>query len=121
MGYLSPKLRSLAGGALVFHCPGCNQKHTVAVGAGAGPRWGYNDNPDSPTFTPSILVRTGHHVDGKTTGCWCDYNAKHPDDPYPFHCTVCHSFVTDGKIQFLADCTHALAGQTVDLPDWTEP
>ena len=32
--------------------------------------------------------------------------------------TVCHSFVTDGRIQFLADCTHALAGQTVDLPEW---
>jgi hypothetical protein len=30
---------------------------------------------------------------------------------------VCHSFVTDGKIQFLGDCTHALAGQTVELPE----
>jgi hypothetical protein len=30
---------------------------------------------------------------------------------------VCHSFVTDGRIQFLSDCTHELAGQTVDLPD----
>jgi hypothetical protein len=28
---------------------------------------------------------------------------------------VCHSFVTDGKIQYLSDCTHAMAGQTVDL------
>ena len=31
---------------------------------------------------------------------------------------ICHSFVTDGRIQFLGDCTHKLAGQTVDLPDW---
>ena len=31
---------------------------------------------------------------------------------------ACHTFVTDGRIQFLGDCTHALAGQTVDLPDW---
>jgi hypothetical protein len=30
---------------------------------------------------------------------------------------VCHSFVTDGRIQFLTDSNHALAGQTVDLPD----
>ena len=30
---------------------------------------------------------------------------------------TCHSFVTDGRIQFLADCTHPLAGQTVDLPE----
>jgi len=32
--------------------------------------------------------------------------------------SVCHSFVTDGRIQFLTDCTHALAGQTVDIPDF---
>lgn len=30
---------------------------------------------------------------------------------------VCHSFIRDGRIEFLSDCTHALAGQTVDLPD----
>lgn len=29
----------------------------------------------------------------------------------------CHSFVTDGKIQFLPDCGHALAGQTLELPE----
>jgi len=29
----------------------------------------------------------------------------------------CHSFVRDGRIEFLSDCTHALKGQTVDLPD----
>ena len=28
-----------------------------------------------------------------------------------------HSYVTDGRIQYLSDCTHPLAGQTVDLPD----
>jgi hypothetical protein len=37
---------------------------------------------------------------------------------------ICHSFVTDGKIQFLNDCTHSLKDQTVDLPDvpagWNE-
>lgn len=30
----------------------------------------------------------------------------------------CHSFVVDGRMQFLGDCTHALAGQMVDIPDW---
>ena len=29
------------------------------------------------------------------------------------------AFVTDGRIQYLADSTHALAGQTVDLPEWS--
>ncbi len=32
----------------------------------------------------------------------------------------CHSFVKDGKIQYLKDCWHKLAGQTVDLPDFEE-
>ena len=31
--------------------------------------------------------------------------------------TVCHLFLRAGRIQFLHDCRHALAGQTVDLPD----
>lgn len=30
----------------------------------------------------------------------------------------CHSYITDGKIKFLADCHHSLAGQTVEIPDW---
>ena len=34
---------------------------------------------------------------------------------------VCHTFVTDGRIQYLGDCTHALAGQTVDMIDWPRP
>jgi hypothetical protein len=29
---------------------------------------------------------------------------------------ICHCFIRDGQIQFLLDCTHALAGQTVPLP-----
>jgi hypothetical protein len=29
----------------------------------------------------------------------------------------CHTFITDGRVQFLADCTHELARQTLDLPD----
>lgn len=33
---------------------------------------------------------------------------------------ICHSFVIDGRIQFLGNCMHKLAGQTVDLPDWED-
>lgn len=77
---------------------------------------------DRPTFTPSILIRSGHYAaDFKQGGdCWCTYNKKHPDKPASFTCGVCHSFVTDGKIQYLGDCTHALAGQTVELPEVKE-
>jgi hypothetical protein len=124
MAQLSKKLRSLADGSLAFWCPGCNEAHRVGVGQGAGPRWSFNGNADAPTFSPSVLVRSGHFVPGRGQepgACWCTYNAEHPDDPDPFTCTCCHSFVTDGRIWFLGDCTHALAGQTVELPDWGQP
>ena len=119
MAAISKKLRSVQGGRLMFWCPGCDEAHQVGVGDGEGPRWGYNGNADAPTFTPSVLVRSGHFVPGQEgKSCWCKYNADHPDKPAPFKCSVCHSFVTDGRIQFLGDCTHHLAGQTVDLPDF---
>lgn len=113
------KIKEIVGNALQFHCPGCNCKHTVYHGAGNGraPVWSWNDNSEKPTLSPSILVRTGHYVPGSDPrGCWCNYNAEHPDDDPDFKCVICHSFVVDGRIQFLDDCTHALAGQTVDLP-----
>ncbi len=57
-------------------------------------RWSFNGDFEKPTFTPSMLV-----------------NANMPG------ATRSHFFVTDGKIQYLADCDHELAGQTVDMVD----
>ena len=51
-----------------------------------------------------------------TTGRAVDPAFKpEPGDPPE----VCHSFITDGRIQFLNDCTHALAGHTVPLPPFS--
>ncbi len=102
MAALSKKLRSLEGGRVMFWCPGCDGAHQVSVGEGTGPRWGYNGNEDAPTFTPSINVT----YNGPDAGL---------DGALP---AVCHSFVTDGRIRFLNDCTHSLAGQTVEIPDF---
>jgi hypothetical protein len=74
----------------LFECPGCAGMHY------ADERWTFNGDIESPTFSPSIKVTVGHH----------------PDPP-----DICHSFVRDGKIQFLNDCTHELKGQTVSLPE----
>lgn len=112
MSALSRLLRSSADGGLLFWCAGCDGAHQVMVGAGSGPRWGYNGNPDKPTLTPSILVRG---VDRLTDEERDRVMAGERIEPRPI---VCHSFVTDGRIQFLSDCTHALAGQTVDLPEF---
>lgn len=113
MAALGTKLRTAEGGRLLFKCPGCQGVHMVSVGEGPGPRWGYNGNPDAPTFTPSILVRTGHYF--QPDGKHCD---KSGDPEWPCNCICCHSFVTAGQIQFLGDSTHHLAGQTVPLPDF---
>lgn len=108
-------LRTIEGGHLGFHCPGCKTMHMVRV---EGPNaWGWNGSYDKPTFTPSVLVRNGHHSPLHKPGdpCWCSFNAERPDEPPDFICTVCHSFVVDGQVQFLGDCTHHLANQTVAL------
>jgi hypothetical protein len=89
-----------------FTCPGCKCDHGVWTEQWVkdnnpdgspiyGPIWEFNGDMNKPTFKPSILVQSS-------------YADKHE---------VCHSFVTDGKIQYLGDCTHELAGQTVEIPD----
>jgi hypothetical protein len=102
MAALGRKLRTLEGGRVAFWCPGCSQAHAVWVEDNAGrPMWFFDRDIAAPTFSPSIMVnRPGQY-----------HNIRHP---------VCHSYVTKGRILFLQDCTHALAGQTVDLPDWPQ-
>lgn len=105
------KLRRAGEQTLTFMCPGCREPHQVDLG-----RWSFNGSMERPTFSPSLLVRSGHHAG--PGDCWCTWNAANPGEPSGFACQVCHSFITDGQIQFLSDCTHALAGRTVPLPDW---
>lgn len=100
--------------------------HGVSTGIGPGPRWGYNGNPDAPTFTPSILARTTGAPGGRSVMSAdeeLEYDAIYASGGREAVFAsrfgkVCHSFVIDGRIQFLEDCTHGLAGQTVNLPDW---
>lgn len=114
MSRLSRVLRDTTDNGLMFWCPGCDGMHRVQHGAGSGPRWTWNGNVDKPTFSPSVLVKYSHWVPPAS--------AENPDPgPQTQVHDICHSFVTDGRIQFLADCTHALAGQTVDLPDVDAP
>lgn len=97
-----------------FTCPGCGDVHMVDT-----TRWKWNGDMEKPTFSPSLLIRTGHHVPNrKDEGCWCTFNEEQRAAGKPetrFECYVCHSFVRDGQIQFLSDCTHSLAGKTVPL------
>jgi len=109
-------LRTIQDGLVSFYCAGCEEQHAVRiVPKDNAPCWGFNNDYDKPTFTPSILIRSGHYIPGHEDKCWCKYNKEHPEEQAPFECSVCHSFVTDGNIQYLNDCTHKLAGQTMPL------
>jgi hypothetical protein len=104
-----PRAKQAEGNRVHFWCPGCDEAHGIVH---EGPNaWGWNGDLDRPTFTPSVLVRGVQW--GPESGFHRPSHAVEPG-----RTTVCHSFVTDGRIQFLGDCTHQLAGQTVDLPDW---
>ncbi len=91
---------------LMFFCPACDCPHNVKVrGAGA---WGWNGDVERPTFTESILVT------------W-PANPEAADEFKEWRKERrCHSFVTDGLIQFLVDSTHDLAGRSVQLAAWPE-
>lgn len=109
-----------AGGHAYFFCPGCNDLHAVNVGDSG---WCYNDNPAAPTLSPSVLSRAGHYArsDERPGNCYCDVKERIPDWDDDHTCHRCHSYVRDGMIQFLDDCSHDKAGQTLPLPpvpDW---
>lgn len=82
--------------------------------------WAWNGDAERPTFSPSVLVRY-YRISPEGAAMITRGDRPPAGGRYPGTDMVCHSFVKDGRIQFLTDCTHALAGQTVDLPGWTEP
>lgn len=88
---------------LKFWCPGCDKGHQFYVARNKNlehnPVWKWDGNEERPTFEPSLAVyRRGTQT---------------KDNIFE-----CHLFLRNGRLQFLSDCDHGLAGQTVDLPDW---
>lgn len=91
------RLPSPSGGDLIyFYCPGCRHGHAYEV-----PRWQFNGDMTSPTFTPSLLVFYTNPKTGERVTC-------------------CHLFIRAGMIEFCGDCPHELKGQTVPLENWPE-
>lgn len=76
----------------LFTCPGCNCLHSF------GHNYSFNGDVVRPTFLPALLFGA---VTAGVPGV-----------------RRCHLYVADGHIQFLADCTHTLAGTTVDMEPW---
>jgi hypothetical protein len=114
---LGTKLRKIEGGKVGYWCPGCDMMHVLTVERGTvGPCWDWNGDADLPTFSPSILVNYHHWVPPVTPANLADWQRKPWPQEKRHH--VCHAFVREGRVEFLGDCTHALAGQTVPLPDF---
>jgi hypothetical protein len=100
VGEQLPKFHEMSGKQYSFRCPACKCGHVVSV-EGSQPVWTWNGSVEAPTLSPSIRV----------SWTWINDDGKKVDK-------CCHSFIKEGNIQFLNDCTHDLAGQTVDLPEW---
>lgn len=82
---------------------------------GRSPVWSWNGDTEKPTLKPSILTKSVAPMTDEQHARMMKGEALPP----PVE-VVCHTWVDDGKVYFLGDCTHELAGQTVDLleVDW---
>lgn len=95
----------------VFYCPGCGYTHAYYTKNPDGrPVWNFNGDVNNPTFTPSLLNRWGKHADPN----WQEPEGVQPSNKWS---GTCHLYVTNGQIQYLLDCTHNLAGQTVPMQE----
>jgi len=88
MSKVSAKLRR-AEGMYLHWCPACEELHPLPD------RWKFDGDLNSPTFQPSFK-HTGGPKDART---------------------ICHYILGAGILHFCGDCTHAMAGKAVPLPD----
>lgn len=79
-----------------FICPGCNHEHAFNEKT-----WTWNRDYNKPTLWPSYLMYGSRFDKNKNS--------------VPF---VCHSYIKEGKIEYLDDCTHHLRNQIIELPDY---
>lgn len=92
-----------APGHFTFMCPGCGCGHQFN-----NMTWQFNGDLDKPTLSPSYLT----WGKGRYSKPYNDQDGGWDSTPWR-----CHSFIKDGQIRFLEDCTHALQGKTVPLED----
>ena len=102
-----------------FVCPGCNEEHSFN-----DITWQFNQDFSKPTISPSYLITFDHASieNNKKHKEFYKEHGRYPtrkELPYDLH-DRCHSFIKNGMIQFLGDCTHDLKNKTVELPDVDE-
>ncbi len=105
------KFRTMSD-SIAFFCIGCNELHIIRI-SGIDP-WEFNGDYDRPTFKPSIKVS------GKEWPTDEQCKALGRGEKINLKDHICHSYVTNGQIEYLSDSTHHLKGQTVDIPELPE-
>ncbi|HLH94977.1 MAG TPA: hypothetical protein VKW08_07655 [Xanthobacteraceae bacterium] len=116
MGQVSAKLRR-AEGAFMWWCPACNEMHPLPDG------WTFNGDVNAPTFSPSFKhegAQIEKDASGNWTGRWLTETGEaktvfaSTDKPKRY---CCHYIVAAGRVAYCGDCTHAMAGRTIAMPD----
>lgn len=82
----------------IFWCLGCKGSHTFVTDHTAKTHWSFNGDTENPHFNPSLAF-------------WVDWTKQELG-------YKCHLFLHNGRIQYLNDCKHDLAGHTIDIPEW---
>ena len=77
-----------------FYCVGCKSHHGISLAPG---RWTFDGNLEQPTVNPSVL--------------------SYYEDESGKRIVTCHLFIRAGRLKYLSDCQHELAGKTVDMED----
>lgn len=75
----------------LYQCSGCGYEHAFSLKSEGGYHE-FNLDLEFPTVSPSLVQ---NFTPGK----------------------MCHSFIRNGKIEYLNDCFHHLAGHTIELPE----
>ena len=81
-----------------LECPACGVSHAIRTACQdeGAQVWEFNGDLERPTFYPAVL-------------------APHQSDAGDV--TICHFYVEAGRIRYLPDCSHTMAGKQVELPD----
>lgn len=124
MGQVSAKMRRTTTG-FAWWCPACAEMHPLPDG------WTFDGNVNSPTFSPSFRhgpsIMAVTNDKGEWNGRWwaldksgqkVERTCLEDDDKPVMWC--CHYIVTAGQVAYCGDCTHAMANQTIAMPDLPE-
>lgn len=106
---------SPTGPDFLFWCDGCHCAHgiwTIQRNA-SNAIWTFNGNLEKPTVSPSIKIEYPAWEPPVTPENMDKWRAN------PWHQTkktyICHCVINDGVINYGADSTHGLSGQTLPM------